>query len=66
MNQKEKIKEVFAMSYAKDAKIVDLKIFRKLIDDDRVSAYIMRDGLLSNGDSFAQIRIIIKKQDSVP
>lgn len=64
MGKQDKVKEVMAYTYKKETNPVDFSKLIEAIGKGRVTGFVTRDGILSNNNSFADVRLIIEPEAS--
>lgn len=63
MNKKNKVKEVRTIVWDKLTVPLNLDLMKELIEKGSIEGYINKEGKLSDGNSFADVRLIFKLEE---
>lgn len=55
-------KQIYSETYVKATNPVNIPLLSQLLEEGRVSGYVMKEGELDNGDQFVQVYFIIKQE----
>jgi len=56
------VKQIYSQTYHKGKNILDIELLKSFIERNLVEGYIIKDGKLSDGNSFAEIHLTINEE----